>query len=161
MDSISENSSIGYILELDLEYCCELHDKHNDYPLAPEKTEISSDMLSKYFSDIANKYGIKVGGVNKLVQNLRDKVKYVVHYRNLQYYFSSGMNLIKIHRILKFRQSNWLKEYIEFNTKKNMEATDEFNRSFFKLLINCVYGKCMENVRKRITIKLINNDIDL
>ena len=118
-------------------------------------------MLSKYCSDIANKYGIKVGGVNKLVQNLRDKVKYVVHYRNLPHYFSLGMNLIKIHRILKFRQSNWLKEYIEFNTKKIMEATDEFNKSFFKLLTNCIYGKCMENVRKRITIKLINNDIDL
>ena len=118
-------------------------------------------MLSKYCSDIANKYGIKVGGVNKLVQNLRDKVKNVVHYRNLPHYFSLGMNLIKIHRILKFRQSNWLKECIEFNTKKIMEATDEFNKSFFKLLTNCIYGKCMENVRKRITIKLINNDIDL
>ena len=75
-------------------------------------------MLSKYCSDIANKYGIKVGGMNKLVPNLRDKVKYVVHYRNLQYYLSLGMKLIKVHRILKFKRSNWLKEYIEFNTEK-------------------------------------------
>ena len=70
------------------------------------------------------------------------------------------MKLIKIHRVLKLKQSNWLKEYIEFNTKKRMEATDEFNKSFFKLLINCIYGKCMENVRKRISVKLINKNKD-
>ena len=73
MDSIGENSSIGYILEVNLQYPTELHDLNNDYPLAPEKIEISSDMLSKYCSDIADKYGIKVGGVSKLVPNLRDK----------------------------------------------------------------------------------------
>ena len=69
-------------------------------------------MLSKYCSDIAYKHGIKVDGVNKLVPNLRDKIMYVVHYRNLQYYLSLGITLIKINRILKFKQSNWLKEYI-------------------------------------------------
>ena len=65
LDFIYENSSIGYILGRDLEYCKKLHDSHNDYPLCPEKIEGSSDMLSTYFSDIANKYGIKVGGVKK------------------------------------------------------------------------------------------------
>ena len=68
LNSISENSFIGYILEVDLEYPDELHNLHNDYPLAPEKLEITQNMLSKYCSDIANKYGIKIGGVNKLVQ---------------------------------------------------------------------------------------------
>ena len=96
LDSISENSSIVYISRVDLQYCSKLHDKHNDYPLCPEKIEISSDVLSKYCSDIASKYGIKVGEVKKLVPNLRDKVRYVVHYRNLQYYLSLEMKLIKI-----------------------------------------------------------------
>ena len=87
LSSISENSQEGYILEVDLEYCKELHDNNNDYPLDPEKLEISSNMLSKYCSDIANEYGIKVDGVKKLVPNFSDKVKYVVHYRNLQFIY--------------------------------------------------------------------------
>ena len=73
MNSISENSFVGHILEVDLEYPDELHNLHNDYPLAPEKLEITQNMLSRYCSDIANKYGIKTGGVNKLVPNLRNK----------------------------------------------------------------------------------------
>ena len=72
MDLVKESSSTGYILEVVLEYPGELHDLHNDYPLVPEKLEISQDMLSKYCSDIADKYGIKIGGVNKLVPNLRN-----------------------------------------------------------------------------------------
>ena len=107
-------------MEVDLEYCKELHDSHSDYPLAPEKLEISS-MLSKYCSDIANKYGIKVGGVNKLVRNLRDKVKYIVHYRNFQLYLELGMKLIEIHRILKLKQSNWLNKYIDLIHRKEQK----------------------------------------
>ena len=100
LDSIAENSPIGYILEVDLEYCKELHDSHSDYPLCLEKTKGNSDMLSKYCKDIAaDWYGINVGGVRKLIPNLGDKVKYVVHYKNLQYYLSLGMKLLKIHKI--------------------------------------------------------------
>ena len=110
LNSVSENSSIGYILEVDLEYLSELHDLYNDYPLAPEKLEISQNMLSKYCLSIANKYGIKIGGVNKLVPNLSNKSKYVVHFKNVQLYLSLEMKLTKIHRILKFKQSDWLKK---------------------------------------------------
>ena len=85
LDSIAENSLIGYILEVDLKYCKELRDSHNDYLLCPEKIEISYDVLSKYCKDIANLYDIKVGGVKKLIPNLGDKIKYVVHYENLKY----------------------------------------------------------------------------
>ena len=116
--NISENCPIGYILEVDSEYCKELHNSHSDYPLCPEKIEVGSDMLSQYCKDITDWYDIKVGGVKKLIPNFGDKVKYVVHYRNLQYYLSLGMKLVKIHRILSFKQSKWSKKYVDFNTEK-------------------------------------------
>ena len=80
-----------------------MHNLHNDYPLAPEKFKINQNILSKYCSDIANKYGIKIGEV----PNLGNKEKYVIHYRNLQLYLSLGMKLTKVHRILEFKQSNY------------------------------------------------------
>ena len=109
--SVSEKSPIGYFLEVDLEYLDELHELHNDYPLAPEKLAVSSDMLSKYCKKIADKYEIKVGDVKKLIPNLGSKTNYVVHYRNLQLYLSLGMKLTKIHRVLKFKQFDWMKKY--------------------------------------------------
>ena len=94
--SISEKSPIGYFLEVDLEYPDELHELHNDYPLAPEKLAVSSDMLSNYCKKIADKYEIKVGDAKRLISDLGNKTNYVVHYRNLQLYLSLGMKLIKI-----------------------------------------------------------------
>ena len=101
--SISEKNPIGYFLDVDLKYPDELHELHNDYPIAPEKIAVSSDMLSNYCKKIADKYEIKVGDVKKLIPNLGNKTNYVVHYRNLQLYLSLGMKLIKIHRVLKFK----------------------------------------------------------
>ena len=106
VNSISENSSIGYILEVDLEYPDELHVLHNDYPLAPEKLAIPYDILSDYCKIIADEYGIKVGDVKKLIPNLGDKINHVLHYKNLQLYLSIGMTLTKIHKVLKFKQSD-------------------------------------------------------
>ena len=81
-----------------------MYDLHNDYPLAPQKLEISQKMLSNYCFNIANEYGIKIGGVNKLIPNLGNEGKYVVYYKNLQLYLSLGMKLTKVHRILKFKK---------------------------------------------------------
>ena len=157
LNLVKENSSVGYILEVDLEYLSNLHDLHNDYPLAPEKLEISQDMLSKYCSDIADKYGIKIGGVNKLVLIFNNKKAYVVHYRNLQLYLSLGMKLSKVHRILKFKQFDWSKKFADFNTDKRKNASNNFEKDFFKRMINSVFDKTMENLRKRICVELTNN----
>ena len=159
VNSINEKSEIGYFLEVDLEYPDELHELHNDYPLAPEKLVVTNDMLSKYCKKIADEYDIKVGDIRKLIPNLRNKTKYGLHYRNLQLNLS-GMKLIKIHRVLKFKQSGWMKKYIDFNTEKRKNAANDFENDFFKLMINSVYGKKMENLRKRINVRLVNNEKD-
>ena len=98
--------------------------------------------------------------VMKLIPNLGNKTNYVVHHKNLQFYLSLGMKLTKIHRVLKFNQSDWIKKYIDFNTKKRMNAANDFEKEFFKLMINSVYGKTMENLRKRINVRLVNNEKD-
>ena len=101
-----------------IEYSYELYELHNDYPLAPKKLAVSSDMLSKYCKKIDDKYEIKNDDVKKLIPDLGKKTNYVVHYRNLQLYLSLGMKLTKIHKVLRFKQSDWMKKYIDFNTQK-------------------------------------------
>ena len=108
----------GLILEVDLEYPQELHDMHNDYPVCPEKVKVSQNMLSTYCKKIAEKYHISIGLVSKLIPTLRDKKEYILHYRNLQLYLDLGLKIKKVHRVLKFDQSPWLKQYIDFNTEK-------------------------------------------
>ena len=125
------------ILEVDLEYPEELHDLHNDYPLCPERVECDH-------------------GVKKLIPNLRDKYNYVIHYKNLMQCLSLGMKLKKIHRGIKFYESEWLKPYIDKNTNLRAQAKNNFEKDFFKLMNNSVFGKTMENIRNRVNIKLVN-----
>ena len=108
---------MGYILEVDLEYPDELHVLHNGYPLVPEKLAI-----------LYEEYEIKVGDVKKLIPNLDIKTNYVVHYRNIQLYLPLGMKLNKIHKALKFKHSDWMKKYIDFNTKKRTNAANSFEK---------------------------------
>ena len=148
----------GLILEVDLEYPQELHDIHNDYPVAPEKVEVSNNMLSTYCKKIAEKYNISIGLVSKLIPTFRDKKEYVLHYRNLQLYLDLGLKIKKVHRVLKFDQSPWLKQYIDFNTEKRKHAKNSFGKDFFKLMSNSVFGKTMENLRKRVDVRLVTNE---
>ena len=95
--------------------------------------------------------------LKKLIPNLGDKVRYVVHYKTLRYYLSLGMKLARVHRVLSFKQSNWLKKYVDFSTEKRKQNNDEFSKHLYKLLNNCIYGKSIENIRKRMNVKLIND----
>ena len=117
-------------------------------------------MLSGYCKKIADKYEIKVGDVKKLIPNLGNKTNYVLHYRNLPLYLSLGMKLTKIYGVLKFKQSDQMEKYINCNTEKRTNVANNFEKDFLKLMINSVYGKTIENLQKRINVRLVNNEKD-
>ena len=108
-------------------------------------------------SDYCKKFNIKVGRVKKLVPNLEPKKNYVLHYKNLKQYLDLGLKVTKVHSALEFDQSPWLKTYIDFNTQKQTMPESSFEKDFFKLMNNSVFGKTIENLRKRINVTLINN----
>ena len=151
-----EDSNKGLILEVDLAYPEELHDLHNDYPLGPEKVNVTENMLSAYCKNIAKKYKISTGLVHKLIPTLSNKEKYVLYYRNLQLYTDIALKSTKIHRVLEFNQ--WLKQYIHFNTQKRKDAKNAFEKGLFKLMNNSVFGKTMENIRKRVDVRLVTDE---
>src|SRR5678815_3999169 len=136
-DELNDWRSIPSILEVDLEYPRELHDLHNDYCLAPESIKPEG-------SDVA-----------KLIPNLNDKVKYIVHYENLKLYESLGLKITKIHRGIKFEESAWLKKYIDLNTDLRTKATNDFEKDFFKLMNNSVFGKTSECIENRVDVRLV------
>ena len=117
-------------------------------------------MLSKSCLIIENKCRIKIGGINKLVPNLGNKSKYVVHYKNLQLYLSLGMKLTKVHRSLKFKQSDWLRHTLILIQRKGKMQLIVLKKNYFKPMNNSVFGKKMENLRKRTSVKLVNNAKD-
>ena len=125
----------GCVLEVDLEYPQELHDLHSDYPLAPDH--------------------LQMGRVEKLIPNLYRKENYVVHYKALKTYVKHGLKISKIHRGISFNESHWMKPYIEKNTNLRMQSKNTFEKNFFKLMNNSVFGKTMEDIRKRTDIKLV------
>ena len=112
---LSENDLFGYFIECDLDYPKEIHDLHNDYPLAPERLSMSYERLNENQLKILRRYRITKTGLNvtKLVPHLMKRVNYCVHYLNLKFYLDHGMTLIKIHKVIKFNQSRWLAPYIQ------------------------------------------------
>ena len=135
--SMSNRGRKGYIFEVDLEYPKDLWDTHNDYPLAPEK--------------------MNVNGVEKLICHFKPRKNYVVHYRNLRQYLEMGMRITAVHRGISFYQSSWMEPYIRKNTELRKTAANSFEKDFFKLMNNSVFGKTIENIRKRQNIFLIDN----
>ena len=133
-----ENDSKGYILEVDVKYSKRLHELHSDLPFLSERMEVNK--------------------CKKLVCNLFNKKKYVVHINALKQALNHGLKLKKIHRVIKFNQKEWLKPYINMNTELRKAAKNDFEKDLFKLMNNSVFGKTMENIRKHRDIKLVTTD---
>ena len=134
----NENDKKGYILEVDVKYLKKLRKLHSDLPFLPERMEINK--------------------CKKLVCNLYNKKKYVVHVNALKQALNHGLKLKKIHRVIEFNQEAWLKPYIEMNTELRKLAKNDFEKDLFKLMNNSVFGKTMENIRKHRDIKLVTTD---
>ena len=134
----NENSKKGYILEVDVKYPKKLHNLHSDLPFLPKR--------------------MKIDKCKKLVCNLDNKKKYVVHIKSLKQALNHGLKLKSIYRIIEFNQKAWLKPYIDMNTELRKLAKDDFEKDLFKLMNNAVFGKTMENIRKHRDIKLVTTD---
>ena len=135
ISELATRTDKGYVLEVDVSYPRELHNQHNALPFMCERMEIN--------------------GVEKLVPNLRDKKNYVIHIQALNQALQHKLRSDRIHRAIEFDQSPWLKTYIDFNTQLRMAATNDFEKDFFKLMNNSVFGKTMENIRKHRNIGLV------
>jgi hypothetical protein len=154
----------NYVDFFNLDYPDELHDDHSDYPLAPERVSVKPEDLSATQLEILKTLHGRRGDLRefkpeqsheKLIPNLRNKTKYILHYRNLKLYLSLGLKLSKTHRVLRFKQARWLKAYIDFNTVQRTAAQNDFEKDFFKLMNNSMFGKTMENLRNRRKVDLI------
>ena len=156
--NIDDDSKIGYIFDVDLEYSKELHDYHSDYSLCPEKKIVKDDQLSQYQLKLKKKLNIKKDRVPKLICDLTDKKGYVTHLKSLKQDLKMGLKLIKVNRVTTFSQSNWLAKYINKNTNERKNAKNDFEKDFFKLMNNSVFGKTMENVENRIDMELVINN---
>ena len=147
LQELSDDAEDGYIFEVDLHYPTHLHDCHDDYPLVPESLVIDRSIYSATQQAVFPESAPQ----RKLTSNLRDKVKYVVHYHNLKLYLQSVLVVTKVHRVLTFKQSPWLKAYIDFNTHQRSLAGDSF------LMNNSVFGKTQHNLRNRVNVELIKD----
>ena len=123
-----ENNDKGYILEVDIKYPKKLHDLHSDLPFLPKRKNIDK--------------------CKKLVCNLRNEKKYVIHIQSLKQALNQGLKFKKVHRIIEFNQEAWLKPYIDMNKELRKVVENYFKKDFFKLMNNSVFGKTMENIRK-------------
>ena len=158
VNEIPDDSDTGYILEVDLHYPPEIHDHHNDLPVAPESMAVEEDDLSPYTQQLREKHQIKGKAYKKLMPNLHDKNKYVLHYRNLKAYLALGLQVTNVYRGVEFHQSFWLRGYISMNTERRKNARNSFEKDFFKLMNNSIFGKTMENVRGRKNIELVHTE---
>ena len=150
-----DDNEIGYFLEVDLKYPDNIKEKTKRFPFCPENKIIPKEKYNEYMNEIKPKNYTKS---KKLICDWTDKNKYLIHYGMLKFYVRHGMIVVKIHEIISFKQSKWLESYISFNTQKRNRAKNDFEKDFFKLLVNAAFGNFLENIRNRLELELIKKD---
>jgi len=156
-----DDANIGYVLEVDLDYPASLHDKHSCYPMVAHQQKIEESMLSPHAEHLRELLNVQNLGPKKLLTTLYDKKKYIVHYTMLKLYIKHGLKLRTVHKAVKFVQSPWLSEYINFNTQKRQNASNAFEKYFYKIMNNSIYGKQLQSVRDKCQIKLVSEERSL
>ena len=155
--NIDPDGGVCYVIEVDLRYPRHLHDSHSDYPLAVEKKAINESQLSPFNRNCLKLVSEKFTSTKKLCPDLNDKTKYVMSLRNFQLCVRHGLVPGKIHRVLAADQRAFLKPYIDFNSKKRQESKSKFSSDFFKLCNNAIYGKFIEDIRKRSNVAAVKS----
>ena len=150
-----DDGDIGYLVEADLKYPDNIKEKTKYFPFAPVNRKIDADYFNDCMKEIKPDTYTQT---KKLICDWSNKKNYLMHYRMLEFYVRHGMIVEKIHNIISFKQSKWLEKYINFNTQKRIQAKNDFEKDFYKLLNNAFYGKTMENVRNRLKINFIKKD---
>ena len=158
--SLDEEGEQGYTLEVDLGYPEHLHHSTADFPLAPESGEITHDMFTDFMKAFHQTINPNTAfkPSRKLLLTHFNKEHYIVHFAILKFYLQMGLILTKVHRVIKYKQKTWLKEYIDFNSQQRALSNNAFDKDFYKLKNNSTFGKTMEDVRKRITYKLVTDE---
>ena len=157
----------GYALKVDLDYPANIHDKTQDFPLAPESDKVTQDMLTPYMLELwQQRCELRGQPENfkpekKLLMTCRDKREYVVYFKLLKFYLEMGMHINRIHSVIRYKQAALFKDYIEENSVKRQAANNNFEKDLYKLLNNALFGKTMENVRGRKDYKLRNSEASM
>ena len=151
---IPDDSEYGFFIESDLEYPAENKEKTKNFPFCPYQTKADPNLFSGYLNNV-NQPNYKP--TSKLMCDVTNKSKYMIHYRMFKFHLNQGMKVTKIHTIYKFKQSPWLGKYIDHNTQKRTVAKTNFEKDLYKLMNNAFFGKTMENVRDRTNLEFIDH----
>ena len=156
-----DEGDVGYIVEVDLDYSDDLHDKHSDFTLISDKEHVDPRELSKYQSELKTGLNVSNSKIKKLRQTYHSKMNYVTHYRNLKFFISNGIKVNNFRRAVNICQSKLLSTYLQLNNNKRQQAESELNQDFYKLMSNSAFGKLCESLRNRVTVNFVRNDVEL
>ena len=151
---IPDNNTYGFLIECDLEYPAELKEKTENFPLYPYQTKADAECFSVFMNSVKQP---NYKPTQKLVSDLTNKQKYMIHFRMFKFYTKMGIKVTHIQTIYRFKQNPWLAKYIDHNTQKHTKAKTNFEKDLYKLMNNAFFGKTMENVRDRVNLEFIDH----